>query len=141
MISKIDIAVRYAETDQMGVVYHANYLVWFDMARTKFFTDAGFDHAKIEEDGIMFPVHNIDITYKSPCKYGDVVTVSTTLVKFNKYTSVYSHEIKDSNGVLKSKGFSTLAHCDKKTFKLIPLDTHLPSVFKKYSDFVVAKNK
>ncbi len=136
MISKKSIEIRYAETDQMGVVYHANYLVWFDLARTKFFQDAGFDHAQIEKDGIMFPVHNIDITYKSPCRYGETVSVFTSIEKFNDYTTIYKHVIKGSDDSVRAIGKSTMAHCDKSTFKLIKASKLLPNVYAKYKEFL-----
>lgn len=136
MISTKKIEVRYSETDQMGVVYHANYLVWFDLARTKFFRDAGFDHAEIEKNGIMFPVHNIEITYKAPCKYGETVVVYTSIEKFNEYNTVYKHVIKGEDDSIRATGKSSMAHCDKNTFKLVKLSKTLPDVFEKYAQYL-----
>ena len=56
LISETNIEVRYAETDQMGVVYHANYLVWMEIGRTKLIEDLGFKYAEMEKDGILAPV-------------------------------------------------------------------------------------
>ncbi|MBU5860976.1 acyl-CoA thioesterase, partial [Vibrio cholerae O1] len=66
-----------AETDQMGVVYHANYLVWMEVGRTKLIEDLGFRYADMEKDGILSPVIDIQISYKKPARYGETVTVKT----------------------------------------------------------------
>lgn len=65
MISIKEIDVRYSETDQMGVVYHANYLVWMELGRTQFIRDLGFNYAEMEKDGILSPVIDINVSYKS----------------------------------------------------------------------------
>ena len=63
METSTEIEVRYAETDGMGVVYHANYLVWFDVARTEFLQELGFPYDKIEEQGYMAPVLEAHVNY------------------------------------------------------------------------------
>ena len=65
LVSKKEIEVRYAETDQMGVVYHANYLVWMEIGRTQFISDLGFSYAQMERDGVLSPVIDIQASYKS----------------------------------------------------------------------------
>ena len=71
LISEKKIEVRYAETDQMGVVYHANYLVWMEIGRTNLIEDLGFKYAEMENDGILAPVIDVNISYKQPMKYGE----------------------------------------------------------------------
>ncbi len=74
----IEFRVRYEETDQMGVVYYANYLVWFEVARTEFFRARGVEYKKLEEeDNLYLPVIEAYCRYKSPLKYDDVVTIKT----------------------------------------------------------------
>jgi len=74
----IEFRVRYEETDQMGVVYYANYLVWFEVARTEFFRARGVEYKKLEEeDNLYLPVIEAYCRYKSPLKYDDVVTIQT----------------------------------------------------------------
>ena len=72
-IAENEIEVRYAETDQMGVVYHANYLIWMELGRTKLINDLGFYYADMEADGILSPVMDIQASYKTPVRYGDKV--------------------------------------------------------------------
>ena len=77
--SKVQINVRYAETDQMGVVYHGNYLAWFEVARTRMFKDIGIAYKRIEADGFYLPVLEVSAKYLRPALYDDDVTVVATL--------------------------------------------------------------
>jgi acyl-CoA thioester hydrolase len=73
--AEIDIEVRYAETDQMGVVHHANYVVWFEMARTRLCALSGFHYADIEKMGYLLMVTGVEVSYRRPARYGDVPKV------------------------------------------------------------------
>ena len=74
------VRVRYAETDQMGVVYHANYLVWFEVGRVELIRQMGMDYKKMErEDGAMIAVAEVTARYKAPARYDDELIVRTTL--------------------------------------------------------------
>jgi len=70
-----DIYVRYGETDQMGIVYHANYIVWFNEARDRFMGSLGVSVPELERSGLTFPVTEVSCKYLSPAVYGDVVRV------------------------------------------------------------------
>ena len=74
----INIRVRYAETDKMGVVYHANYFVWFEMGRCELLRAIGRSYREMEASGIGLPVIEAHCEYKSPAKYDDELVVSTT---------------------------------------------------------------
>lgn len=67
--------IRYAETDQMGIVHHANYLLYLEQARLDWLEKKGINYAELEQKGIMLPVYNINIDYKKPLKFGDTVRV------------------------------------------------------------------
>ena len=73
------IRVRYAETDQMGVVYHANYLVWCEIGRTEFIRTLGMSYAEMEHRGIGLAVSDLTMRYHAPARYDDLVRVTTTL--------------------------------------------------------------
>lgn len=73
------IRVRYQETDQMGVVYHANYLVWFEVGRTSLIRERGSSYREMEAKGIILPVIEANCQYKSPARYEDVVHIETTI--------------------------------------------------------------
>jgi acyl-CoA thioester hydrolase len=74
------VRVRYAETDQMGVVYHANYLVWFEIGRVDFIRSMGMDYRSMErEDGLGIAVVDVSARYKSPARYDDELKIETRL--------------------------------------------------------------
>ena len=74
------VRVRYAETDQMGVVYHANYLVWFEVGRVEFMRQVGLDYRDMErEEGALIAVIEARARYKAPARYDDLLLVRTTL--------------------------------------------------------------
>jgi len=74
--TQVDVAVRYFETDQMGVVHHVNYLVWFELARTELCTNAGFPYAEIEKRGYRLMNSELRARYHRPAHYGDTVQVT-----------------------------------------------------------------
>jgi len=76
----LEFRVRYAETDQMGVVYHANYVVWCDIGRTEFIRTLGMSYAEMERRGIALAVSELTMRYHAPARYDDMVRVTTTLV-------------------------------------------------------------
>jgi acyl-CoA thioester hydrolase len=81
VISESRVRVRYAETDQMGVVYHANYLVWFEVGRVDFIRALGMDYRRMErEDGLGIAVVDVSARYKSPARYDDDLIVETRLL-------------------------------------------------------------
>lgn len=71
----IEVEVRYAETDQMGVVHHANYPVWFEIARTRLCATSGWHYADIERLGFLLMVSGLEVSYRRPARYGDTVEV------------------------------------------------------------------
>lgn len=94
MWHETSLSVRYAETDQMGVVHHANYLVWFELGRTEFCKAKGFSYRdmEIEEDALMV-VAEIYCRYKSPAFYDDTILVRTKLTEIRSRTLRFVYEI------------------------------------------------
>ncbi len=76
--------VPYADTDQMGFVYYANYLVYFEMARSAMMRDAGLPYKKLEEMGVMLPVLKAHVNYKQPGRYEDLLSITATYLPFVK---------------------------------------------------------
>jgi acyl-CoA thioester hydrolase len=70
--------VRYAETDKMGIVYHANYLVWFEVARTDLLRESGWTYREMEEAGFSLPVIQVHCDYQQPARYDDLIDIHTT---------------------------------------------------------------
>src|ERR1700757_3351860 len=81
MVSESRVRVRYAETDQMGVVYHANYLIWFEIGRVDFIRKLGMDYKAMErEDGIGIAVVDVSARYRAPARYDEELVVETRLL-------------------------------------------------------------
>lgn len=93
MVGETRIRVRYAETDKMGVVYHANYLLYFEEARTEFLEKLGFPYAKLEEAGYMSPVLDVQLSYGESLTYGDVAIVRTKVIKVTPVKTTYVYEV------------------------------------------------
>jgi acyl-CoA thioester hydrolase len=108
-----EIDVRYAETDQMGVVYHTNYLVWMEIGRTAFIQELGFNYAELEKDGYISPVLDIQATYKKPVRYGEKAIIKTWVEDYDGIRTTYGYEILTENGEISVTG-STKHVCVKK---------------------------
>jgi acyl-CoA thioester hydrolase len=77
--SQVEVTVRYAETDMMGIVYHANYLPWFEVGRTTLLKEIGVPYRKLEEEGFRLPVLEVSAKYLRPALYDDTLDILTTL--------------------------------------------------------------
>ncbi len=77
--SRVKVTVRYAETDMMGIVYHANYLPWFEVGRTTLLKEIGVPYKKLEADGFRLPVLEVEAKYLRPALYDDTLEIVTTL--------------------------------------------------------------
>lgn len=125
-ISTVKIEVRYAETDQMGVVYHANYLIWCEIGRTKLMKDMGFNYAQMEIEGIMSPVINLQFSYKLPTKYGETVEVRTWVDSYNSVKVIYGYEIVNEAGEICVTGTSEHVCVKKESFRPISIRRKFP---------------
>ncbi|MDQ8205558.1 thioesterase family protein [Pelagicoccus sp. SDUM812003] len=76
-----EIQVRYAETDMMGIVYHANYLPWLEIGRTNLLRENGLPYKELEQRGFLLPVLEVNLKYKQPARYDDLVTIRTRMAE------------------------------------------------------------
>ena len=116
-IFDLNVRVRYAETDQMSVVYHGNYAQYFEMGRVEWLRNLGVSYKWMEENGVMLPVVTLSMNYKRPAKYDDLLTIKTI---FKSQTSVkieFDYEIYNEAGELLTTGYSMLVFVDVKTGK------------------------
>lgn len=95
MISKITIEPRYQETDQMGIIHHSVYPVWYEMGRVKFCEDIGLPFHVIEEKGVRLAMYELTARYLKPTKFGEVYTMETRLVKLSKVRLYFEYHIYD----------------------------------------------
>jgi len=126
--------VRYAETDQMGIVYYANYLVWFEVGRVAWCKAKGFHYAEMESrHGCFLMVAEAACRYKAPARFSEEILIRTALAKATDRVIRYQYEIREkSNGVLLATGEtahvvtdskfrpSRLPDCYRKCFSLPP---------------------
>ncbi|WP_282043006.1 acyl-CoA thioesterase [Winogradskyella flava] len=108
------IRVRYGETDQMGVVYHANYAVYFEVGRTEWLREFGLSYSEMEAEGIMLPVISLSINYKSSARYDDVLKVKTKLKKLPTASIEFDYELCNASDELLATGNTILAFIDMK---------------------------
>jgi acyl-CoA thioester hydrolase len=109
---EIQIRVRYAETDRMGLLHHANYLVYFEQARTELLRQYGASYKDLEDQGYYLVIAKVEIKYKSPAYYDDVLTIRTTVVRTTPVRIEHRYEVF-REGVLICEGTTTLACVDK----------------------------
>ncbi len=105
MTGTIDIRVRYAETDQMGRAHHRHYLVWCELGRTALMRDHGVSYAELEREGLLLPVSRVEISYRNPVFYDDVVRVETRVER------VRSREIVFGYHLVRAADQATAARC------------------------------
>ncbi|SIT81069.1 acyl-CoA thioesterase [Edaphobacillus lindanitolerans] len=120
-ISETTVEVRYAETDQMGVVYHANYLVWMEIGRTALIRDIGFSYAGLEEKGYLSPVIDLNISYKQPMRYGDTAVIRTWIEQHGRLRTTYGYEIAHPDGTVAATGSSVHTLVHKESFRPVAL--------------------
>ncbi|ADH99382.1 acyl-CoA thioesterase [Salisediminibacterium selenitireducens] len=132
-ICKVSFPVRYAETDQMGVVYHANYVIWCEIGRTSLIEDMGFHYADMEREGVLSPVTNISLSYLKPAKYGQDVRVETMVKSYNGVRVTYGYEIYAGDDCLVT-GESEHVCVDAKSFRPIQMKKRFPEWDKAYKE-------
>lgn len=109
-----EIRVRYAETDAMGVAYHANYLVWFEVGRTALLEELGYPYAQLEEDGIILPVAECHVKYKAPARYDDRLLIRSTCTELRGVSMILSYKIENKKtGALLAEGWTKHAIVDR----------------------------
>ncbi|HKM04264.1 MAG TPA: thioesterase family protein [Lachnospiraceae bacterium] len=89
--------VRYAETDQMGIVHHSNYAIWFEVGRTEFLKHLGLSYKEIEKRGILLPLYEMNCKFKSPAHYEDEIIIKTKIKLLSKVRAIFSYEV--ANGM------------------------------------------
>ena len=94
MSSTSELRVRYAETDQMGVVYHANYLVWCEIGRTELIRQLGMSYAHMEHEGVMLAVSDVQMRLHASARYDDQVRVVTHLVSAQSRGVTFAYDIR-----------------------------------------------
>ena len=103
----VDIRVRYAETDAMGYLHHAQYLVYFEQGRTELLRACGVRYRDLEERGLFYVVSRMDVRFRAPIRYDEVVTLNTTTERLTPVRVDHSYQMTRS-GTLLTEARSTL---------------------------------
>ena len=119
MVSTARLRVRYAETDQMGVVYYANYLIWFEIGRVELLRQLGFDYKQMEiEDDCWIPVVEANCRYKAPARYDDELVVETEVAAMRSSVIKFRYRVvRAVDRQLLAEGESTHVVTDSKMQK------------------------
>jgi len=147
------ITVRYGETDMMGVVYHANYLLYFEDARIDFLNAVGYPYDEyIEQAGYMSPIYGLEVQYRSPLRYGEAAFVRTSVARSLPMRTVYSQQIfraEDAAGTDEAgepllragatplvDGLVTLCVVERDTFRPVSLKRTFPDLHRLYGEII-----
>src|ERR671933_1395653 len=90
---EITIRVRYAETDRMGLLHHANYLVYFEQGRTELLRSLGMSYRDLEDQGYLLVLTRVQVRYRSPARYDDLLTVRTTAQRVTRVKIEHRYEV------------------------------------------------
>ena len=107
-----DIRVRYAETDRMGLLHHANYLVYFEQGRTELLRQQGYTYKDLEDQGFLLVLTKVEVRYKRPARYDDQLTVRTIVVRTTAVRIDHRYEVLRESELV-AEGTSTLACVDR----------------------------
>ena len=111
--NRISFRVRYAETDQMGVVYHGNYAQYLEMGRIEWLRRYGISYKKMEEEGIILPVVSLSLNFKKSALYDDLITVETRLKKIPLVKIEFDYTIYNEANEILAEANTVLAFMDK----------------------------
>jgi len=111
------ILVRYGETDQMGIVHHSNYLRYFEVARLEWLSFLGVSYNTMEQEGVIMPVIEVNMSFKKPALFEDKLNVEVRLNEIPKVKMKFSYLIKNQNDQIVCLGETTLAFLNSKTRK------------------------
>ena len=111
MTGETQIRVRYAETDRMGLLHHANYLVYFEQARTELLRAQGLTYKDMEDQGFYLVITNVEVKFKSPARYDDMLTIQTTVSRTTPVRIEHTYAVT-CDGRAVADGKTTLACVD-----------------------------
>ncbi len=109
------VRVRYSETDQMGVVYHGNYVPYFEIGRVEWLRNKGISYKELENSGIALPIVSMTLNYKKPARYDDLLTIKTMFKSYSGVKVAFECEISSEQGELLTTASFLLVFVDLKT--------------------------
>ena len=124
------ITARYAETDQMGIIHHSVYPVWFEAARTDYIKYAGITYTQLEKQGIMLPLTELTCRYIMPVHYEDEVIIETETLKLSFSRITFRYRVL-LDGRLMAEGTTTHGFVSSETFRPVSIKKIMPELYEK----------
>jgi len=115
--NKTTVRVRYAETDQMGIVYYGVYAQYFEVGRVEALRELGMSYRKMEEEGTMLPVKHLELNYHQSAKYDDLLTIQTSIVEMPGVRISFLHHVYNENNDLLTTGKVDLVFVNSTSMK------------------------
>lgn len=131
-VHRFNTRVRYQETDRMRIVYHSNYIIWFDMGRTEFLRSLGYEYSQLEREGIWLPVVEVGCKYKSPAEYDDEITIETGIEELTRVKIKFKYRVLKGEALL-VEGFTVQGFTTDK-LKPIAINRVNPELYKKLEE-------
>ena len=132
-VSQTKVRVRYAETDQMGFVYHSNFFLYYEVARAESIRELGYTYADMEKMGAIMPVVEVQSRFLRPALYDDLLTIKTTLRELPVHHKIeFHHEVYNEKGELLVTGKVILYFMESKTMKRTTMPGQLLRKIKSY---------
>ena len=128
MKCEVTITARYAETDQMGIIHHSVYPVWFEVGRTEFIKMAGITYTQLEKDGVMLPLSELTCRYLRPVHYEERVQLEVTIDKVSFAKIVFRYRVL-LDGSLMAEGTTTHGFVSSQTFRPVNIKKLMPDFY------------
>ena len=129
---KTSLRVRYSETDQMGYCYYGNFLQFFEIGRVECLRSLGITYKELENKGILLPVKEVKVDYKSPCFYDDLLSVQTKLIEINGCKIIFNYTIVNESNKICTLASTTLVFIDKENKKPIACPSEIQKNLRLY---------
>ena len=136
MITKTHFAVRHSEIDSLGIVHHSRYPIWFETGRAEFLEKAGFPTFMLNAMGLFLPLTDMECSYKAPAKYGDEITIATSLTHMSYVKIKFEYSvINRSTGKFMASGITSHAWTNKK-LEPVNMEKKAPKLYSKLLQLV-----
>lgn len=126
-----EVRVRYSETDQMGVVYHANYLPYFEIGRVEWLRSQGISYKSMEERGVALPIVNVNLNYRKSARYDDILTIKTAFKSQSSVKIEFECEIRNEQNELLTTASFLLVFVDMKTGRATAAPDYIKEILDK----------
>jgi len=136
-INETKLVTRYVETDQMGIIYHSNYFVYFEVGRTDLLKNYDMKYKDMEEQDIMLPVIDVNCKYKVSAKYADELIIKTKIEKLSPARITFNYQIvREEDQVLLAEGFTEHAFVSKSSGKPMNLKKVHAEIYEKMQELM-----